>query len=74
MHRPSSIARSSQRLCVVSQLMCAGRRHPSQIMCVETGHLLRVWTYIIARRYTYPAASGRLGLADTGPSTMERLT
>ena len=33
--------------------MCAGRRHPSQLLCVKTDHLLRVWPNISVRRYTY---------------------
>src|SRR5436305_10773186 len=40
--RQPSIARPSHRMCVVSQLLCVGRLHPSQIMCAGNGHLLRV--------------------------------
>ena len=53
MRQRSSIARPSQRMCVVSQRLCVERSLPSQIICAENGHLLRVGSFIIARRYSY---------------------
>jgi hypothetical protein len=43
-------------MCVVSQLLCAERSLPSQIICAENGHLLRVGPFIIARHYSYTQA------------------
>ena len=48
-------------MCVVSQRLCVERSLPSQIICAENGHLLRVGSFIIARRYTYSFA--RVGAA-----------
>jgi hypothetical protein len=43
----------------VSQLLCVGRRLPSQIICAGNGHLLRVGPFIIVRRYAYLARAIR---------------
>jgi hypothetical protein len=51
--RSLTIARPSHRICIVSQLMCARRPLPSQLICVGNGLLLRVGPLIIARRYNY---------------------
>jgi hypothetical protein len=37
----------------VSQRLCVRGPAPSQAICVETGAVLRVGPFIIARRYTY---------------------
>jgi hypothetical protein len=57
MRRSPTIARPSHRICVMSQPACVERSAPSQLICVETGALLRVGHISIARRYTYLVGS-----------------
>jgi hypothetical protein len=66
--RRSTIARPSHRIRVVSQLLCVGRSLPSQIICAENDHLLRVWPVIIARHYSYGGSRGcgRCGITISG--------
>src|SRR5580704_13482930 len=62
MRRSPTIARPSHRICVVSQPTCVERSAPSQLICVETGALLRVGHISIARRYTYGQVTAMAGL------------
>ncbi len=41
LRRPPAVARPSYQACAVFQRPCVGCSHPSHVMCVETGHLVR---------------------------------
>jgi hypothetical protein len=61
-HR-QSIARPSHRACAVSQRLCVGHLLPSQPMCARKDVLLRVESFVIARRYNSISISQYFGMA-----------
>lgn len=48
---------SAHAMWFESYRLCVWGRHPSQLICVGTDHLLRVWCSIIASHYSYARTS-----------------